>query len=161
MEGTIFPARQTLTDSGEEHGLCDMAGRPGCYRSTHTIEGVPAVNEPTLTLAMFRGAAREIIEEIARNRRAPDDVYAEQWGRLWSLLRMMEAFGPRLQLREVTGPWAVKVPDANRPQLGQWLVGGNLWLAIVLPESSGPEDLQLPHGLAKLLNLAGVEPPDE
>jgi hypothetical protein len=118
------------------------------------------VSEPSLTIEMFRGAAGEILEEIARNRRAPDDVYAEQWSRLWSLLRLMKSFGPRLQPHD-QGPWALKAPDIDRPHLGQWLVGGNLWLAIVVPELLQPADGQLAADLPGILNAAKVEPPDE
>lgn len=97
--------------------------------------------EPPVTLQMFRRAAREILEAIARSRKAPDEVYAEQWGRLWSLLRLMRSSGPRLARTEI-GPWAVKAPDPNRPDLGQWLVGGNLWLSIVLPQEMELRDTQ-------------------
>jgi hypothetical protein len=114
-----------------------------------------SVAEPLVTLQMFRGAAREILEAIARSRKAPDDIYAEQWNRLWSLLRLMKSSGPR-PLPDDTGPWAVKAPDPNRPGLGQWLVGGNLWLAIVMPE-----DPQLATELPKILNAAKIEPPDD
>jgi hypothetical protein len=119
-----------------------------------------SVAEPALTLQMFRGAAREILEAIARSRKAPDDVYAEQWSRLWSLLRLMKSTGPRLPAND-TGPWAVKAPDPNRPGLGQWLVGGNLWLSIVLPEEMEPRDTQLATDLPKILNAANVDPPDD
>ena len=116
--------------------------------------------EPPVTLQMFRGAAREILEAIARSRKAPDAVYAEQWNRLWSLLRLMKASGPRLAPRDM-GPWAVKGPDPNRPDLGRWLVGGNLWLSIVMPDELEPADTQLPTDLPKILNAAQVEPPDD
>jgi hypothetical protein len=109
---------------------------------------------------MFRGAAREILDAIAQNRRAPDDVYAEQWSRLWSLLRLMKSFGPRLQPQD-QGPWALKAPDINRPHLGQWLVGGNLWLAIVMPEQVQPADAQLAADLPGMLNAANVDPLDD
>jgi hypothetical protein len=116
--------------------------------------------EPSLTVEMFRGAAREILEAIAQNRRAADHVYAEQWNRLWSLLRLMKSFNPRLQLHD-EGPWALKAPDASQPHLGQWLVGGNLWLAIVPPEELQPADAQLATDLPRMLNAAKVEPPDD
>ena len=117
--------------------------------------------EPPVTLQMFRRAAREILEAIARSRKAPDEVYAEQWGRLWSLLRLMRSSGPRLARTEI-GPWAVKAPDPNRPDLGQWLVGGNLWLAIVMPPGDMElGDTELTTDLPKILNAAEVEPPDD
>jgi hypothetical protein len=119
-----------------------------------------SVAEPPLTLQMFRGAAREILEAIARSRKAPDYVYTQHWSRLWSLLRLMKSSGPRL-LPTDTGPWAVKAPDPNRPDLGQWLVGGNLWLSIVMPEELGSGDTQLTTELPKILNAAKVEPPDD
>jgi hypothetical protein len=118
------------------------------------------VPEPSLTIEMFRGAAGEILEAIARNRRAPDDVYRQQWGRLWSLLRLMKSVGPRLQPHD-QGPWALKTPDINRPHLGQWLVGGNLWLALVPPEELQPGDARLVADLPGILNAAKVEPPDD
>ena len=54
-------------------------------------------------------------------------------------------------------PVAIKAPDPSRPDLGLWLVGGNLWLAIVLPEEPG--ETQLATELPKILNAARVEPP--
>ncbi len=116
--------------------------------------------EPSLTIEMFRGAAGEILEASARNRRAPDDVYREQWTRLWSLLRLMKSVGPRIQPHD-QGPWALKAPDINRPHLGQWLVGGNLWLALVPPEELQPPDARLVADLPGILNAAKVEPPDD
>jgi hypothetical protein len=118
------------------------------------------VAEPPVTLRMFRGAAHEILEAIARSRKAPDHVYAQQWGRLWMLLRLMKSSGPRLPAN-APGPWAVKAPDPSRPDLGQWLVGGNLWLLIVMPEEREPGETQLPTDLSKILNAARVEPPDD
>jgi hypothetical protein len=53
-----------------------------------------SVADPPVTLQMFRGAAREILEAIARSRKAPDHVYAQHWRRLWSLLRLMRSSGP-------------------------------------------------------------------
>jgi hypothetical protein len=116
------------------------------------------VAEPPVTLQMFRGAAREILEAIARSRKAPDHVYAQQWSRLWMLLRLIKSSGSRLPATDA-GPWAIKAPDPTRPDLGQWLVGGNLWLAIVLPE--GPDDTHLATDLPKILNAAQVEPPED
>jgi hypothetical protein len=109
---------------------------------------------------MFRGAAREILEAIAASRRAPDDVYAGQWNRLWSLLRLMKTAGPRLHLHD-HGPWSLKGPDISRPQLGRWLVGGNLWLAVVMPENAQDGDLELATDLPRILNAAEVAPLDE
>src|SRR5215210_3518022 len=109
---------------------------------------------------MFRGAAREIIEQIAASRRAPDQVYAEQWSRLWALLRLMKTSGPRLRLHD-QGPWSLKAPDTTRPQLGEWLVGGNLWLAIVPPGKAEPGEPELAADLPRILNGAQVTPPDD
>jgi hypothetical protein len=121
---------------------------------------MPSVAEPPVTLQMFRGAAREILEAVASSRKAPDDVYAAQWSRLWSLLRLVRSSGPRLVPNDM-GPWAIKAPDPSRPDLGQWLVGGNLWLAIVMPEGLQPEHAHLVADLPRILNAARVEPPED
>ena len=109
---------------------------------------------------MFRGAAREILEAIAASRRAPDEVYAGQWNRLWSLLRLMKTVGPRLQLHD-HGPWSLKAPDISRPRLGKWLVGGNVWLAVVMPEKAEAGDLELATDLPRILNAAQVASLDD
>ena len=116
--------------------------------------------EPVLTLEMFRGAAHEILQAIAASRKAPDELYVDQWNRLWSLLRLMKTAGPRLRLHD-EGVWSLKAPDVTRPQLGRWLVGGNLWLAVIMPGTAGAEDLELVTDLPRILNAAQVAPPDD